>query len=149
MMALSLLDKLKVGRTEGKKGSKVKLVWNDAEKADFEAIKKALTGTLSLKVINPEWPFCVAHGCIQFCSGSSFGTGTSSSRDAYVGRGGSQHYGSSDFYVQEDDHATAEDMDHAREGGICSGECFGKMGRLHWRQSSVGVDRSSHIGGMG
>ena len=32
MMAANLLDKLKVGRTEGKKGSKVKLVWNDAER---------------------------------------------------------------------------------------------------------------------
>ena len=35
----------------------MKLVWKDAQKADFEAIKKALTGTLSLRVINPEWPF--------------------------------------------------------------------------------------------
>ena len=32
MIAASLLDKLKVGRTDGKKGSKVKLAWNDVER---------------------------------------------------------------------------------------------------------------------
>ena len=85
MMAASLLDKLKVGRTEGKKGSKVKLVWNEAEKADFEAIKKVLTGTLSLQVINPEWPFVWCTDASNFFSRNSFGTGTSSSRDAHVG----------------------------------------------------------------
>ena len=52
-MAASLLNTLKMGRVVGKKGSKVKLVWNDAEKADFEATKKALSGSLSLQVINP------------------------------------------------------------------------------------------------
>ena len=57
MMAASVLVKLKVGRREGKKGSKMKLVWNDAERADFEAIKKALTGTLSLQVIIPKCLF--------------------------------------------------------------------------------------------
>ena len=70
MMAASLLDKLKVGRTEGKKGSQVKLVWNEAEKADFEAIKKALTGTLSLQVINPEWPFVLRTDASNFAVGA-------------------------------------------------------------------------------
>ena len=70
MMAASLLDKLKVRRIEGKKGSKVKLVWNDAEKADFEAIKKALTRTLSLQVINPEWPFVLRTDASNFAVGA-------------------------------------------------------------------------------
>ena len=43
MMTASLLDKLKVGRSEEKKGSKVKLIWTESEKTDVEAIKKALT----------------------------------------------------------------------------------------------------------
>ena len=70
MMAASLLDKLKVGRTESKKGSKVRLVRKDVEKADFEAIKKALTGTLSLQVINPEWPFVLRTDASNFAVGA-------------------------------------------------------------------------------
>ena len=87
-MAASLLDKLKVGRTEGKKGFKVKLVWNDAQRADFEAIKKALTGILSLQVINPEWPFVLRTDASNFAVRAVLEIGTSSSRDAYVGRCG-------------------------------------------------------------
>ena len=49
MMAASLLEKLKVSKADEKKGSKMRLVWNDVEEADFEASKKTLAGTLSCR----------------------------------------------------------------------------------------------------
>ena len=55
--ATGLLGKLKASKADDKKSSKMKLVWNDSEKADFEAIKKSLTRTLSPHVINPKWNF--------------------------------------------------------------------------------------------
>jgi transposase InsO family protein len=69
-MAARLLDKLKVGRVDGKKGSTVKLVWSEEEKADFEALKKALTSSLSLQVINPEWPFVLRTDASGFAVGA-------------------------------------------------------------------------------
>ena len=66
MMVASLLDKLKTGRREGRKGSKVRLVWNDAERADFEA----LSGTLSLQMINAEWPFVLRTDASNFAGGA-------------------------------------------------------------------------------
>ena len=65
-MAARLLDKLKVGRVAGKKGSTVKLVWSEEEKADFEALKNALTSSLSLQVINPQWPFVLRTDAFRF-----------------------------------------------------------------------------------
>ena len=50
-MAATLLDKLKVGRVDGKKGSTFQLVWTEEEKTGVEALKKALTSCLSLQVI--------------------------------------------------------------------------------------------------
>ena len=109
MMATSLLDKLKVGRTEGKKGSKVRLVLNDAEKADFDR-----------------------------------------NFDAHVGGCGGEDHRSSGVHVQKNGNTIAEDVDHGGKGGICSGECFGKMeytfvnatSRLlcvRWRTQPVGI----------
>ena len=48
----------------------MKLVWNDSEKADFEAMKKALTRTLSLQVINPEWLFVLCTYVSNFIWGA-------------------------------------------------------------------------------
>ena len=56
-MAVSMLEKLKVARENGKKGLKMPLVWTETEKKAFEALKGALLGMLSLQVINPAWSF--------------------------------------------------------------------------------------------
>ena len=56
-LATPILDKLKVGRFDGKKGSKLKLVWEQDEIQAFESVKKALLAELSLQIVDPNNPF--------------------------------------------------------------------------------------------
>ena len=65
-MASTLLGKLKVGRLDGKKGSKFPLTWSEEEKLAFETPKKAMLKQMSLQVVNPAWSFVLrtdASGC--------------------------------------------------------------------------------------
>ena len=52
-----MLEKLKVGRVEGKKGSKVKLVCTAEEINAFNEVKAAMLKTLSLQVVELDKPF--------------------------------------------------------------------------------------------
>ena len=52
-----ILEKLKVGKLDGKKGSKLKLVWEQNEIQAFELVKKALLAELSLQLVDPNKPF--------------------------------------------------------------------------------------------
>ena len=56
-LAADLMEKLKVGRVEGKKGSRVKVNLGAKEIASFEAIKRTLLSGLSLQTVDPDKPF--------------------------------------------------------------------------------------------
>ena len=56
-MAANLQDLLKVGRKDGKKGSKVAVQFKKEHKESFEALKKALLSGLKLHTVNPDRPF--------------------------------------------------------------------------------------------
>ena len=47
-MASAVLEKLKVGRVDGKKGSKFPLTWSEDDKLAFETLKRAMLGQMSL-----------------------------------------------------------------------------------------------------
>ena len=68
--AALLLDKLKVGRVDGKKGSKMPLVWTEEEKKVFEDLKVAMLGKLTLQVLNPSWPFVLRTDASGFAIGA-------------------------------------------------------------------------------
>ena len=51
------MSKLRLDRIEGRKGSKKKLEWTDAEKAAFEELKRRLASELELFQIDPDQPF--------------------------------------------------------------------------------------------
>ena len=60
-----LQDKLKVGRQEGKKGSKKAISWDEEDEKLFVDLKKVLCSTLALQHVNPDKPFvlrCDASG---------------------------------------------------------------------------------------
>ena len=50
-------DLLKVGKSEGKKGSQLKVVWCAEAERSFEATKGALCEALELQTVNAEMPF--------------------------------------------------------------------------------------------
>ena len=52
-----LMEKLKVPRDVGKKGSKAVIGWDDADLEAFEAIKKVMCDSLVLQRVNPDKPF--------------------------------------------------------------------------------------------
>ena len=56
-LAADLMEKLKVGRVEGKKGSRAKVNLGPKEIASFEAIKRTLLSGLSLQTVDPDKPF--------------------------------------------------------------------------------------------
>ena len=56
-LAADLMEKLKVGRVEGKKGSRTKVNLGAKEIASFEAIKQTLLSGLSLQTVDPDKPF--------------------------------------------------------------------------------------------
>ena len=62
-MASTLL-KLKVGRVDGKKGSKFQLTWSEDEKLAFETLKRAMLKQMSLQVVNSCMVIYVVNGCL-------------------------------------------------------------------------------------
>ena len=56
-LAAGLMDKLKVGRHEGKKGNKVAVQFTDEDRKSFQAIKDSLLSGLELQTVNPDKPF--------------------------------------------------------------------------------------------
>jgi hypothetical protein len=52
-----LMSKLQLNRVDGKKGSKVKLVWRQTEVQAFEQLKEMLAKELELFIIDPDKPF--------------------------------------------------------------------------------------------
>ena len=56
-LAAPLMEKLKVDRVDGKKGSKKKIVWTEEDKVAFEKLKASLVEGLSLQHLNPDRPF--------------------------------------------------------------------------------------------
>ena len=65
-MASTRLEKLKVGRVDGKKGSKFPLTWSEDAKLAFETLKQAMLKQMSLQVVNRAWSFVLrmdASGC--------------------------------------------------------------------------------------
>jgi hypothetical protein len=55
--AASLMDKLRVGKDAGKKGSTLALSWNEEELQDFEELKAQLLRTVPLTTARPDEPF--------------------------------------------------------------------------------------------
>ena len=56
-LAAPLMEKLKVGRIDGKKGSKKKVEYGPSDRLAFEELKKAMLSGLALQVVNPDRPF--------------------------------------------------------------------------------------------
>ena len=56
-LAASLMDLLKVGKKDGKKGSKVPVLFGEEERKAFQAIKDKLQEGLRLRTVNPDRPF--------------------------------------------------------------------------------------------
>ena len=56
-LAAPLMEKLKLPRKEGKKGSKQAVRWKEGDKAAFEALKAALAQSLEVYQADPDAPF--------------------------------------------------------------------------------------------
>jgi hypothetical protein len=67
--AAPLMGKLQLNRKDGKKGSKVRLIWTEGEKQAFEALKVKLCKTLEL------WQPDVDHPFRLHCDASDFAIG--------------------------------------------------------------------------
>ena len=55
-----MMEKLKVGREQGKKGSKNPVHLSDSDLKAFMDLKEALVSGLSLQAVNPDAPFCAS-----------------------------------------------------------------------------------------
>ena len=56
-MVARLQEKLKVPHTAGKKGSRVKITWEEEDEEAFQEIKRRLCSYLVLQRVNPDKPF--------------------------------------------------------------------------------------------
>ena len=56
-MVARFQDKLKVPQSEGKKGSRKKISWDNKDEVAFQNIKKVLCSQLVLQRVNPDLPF--------------------------------------------------------------------------------------------
>ena len=65
-----LLEKLKVTRKDGKKGSKVAISWNSEDQAAFDEIKGKLVGQLALLHVNPDRPFILRTDACGYAVGA-------------------------------------------------------------------------------
>jgi len=65
-----LQDKLKVPREIGKKGSKVKIPWDEEDQKAFEEVKKCLCSKLILQRVNPDKPFVLRVDASQYAVGA-------------------------------------------------------------------------------
>ena len=64
-------DKLRVPRTEGKKGSKKQISLDEADIAAFEEIKRRLCGELVLQRVNPDKPFVLRVDASNYALGAT------------------------------------------------------------------------------
>ena len=58
-LAAPLTEKLKVGREEGKKGSKVVVTWTPEQLQAFKDLKEALLHTVPLQSAQPDKPYVI------------------------------------------------------------------------------------------
>jgi hypothetical protein len=66
-----LQEKLKVPRHLGKKGSKVRISWDQDDQKAFEGIKKKLCSRLVLQRVNPDKPFVLRVDASGYAIGAS------------------------------------------------------------------------------
>ena len=67
--AAKLMDKLKVGRDQGKKGSKVPITWDEEDQLRFDELKEKLCSRLELQITNPDRAFVLRVDASQFAVG--------------------------------------------------------------------------------
>ncbi len=70
--ASPLMEKLQVGREEGKKGSLKAVAWDDAGRRAFENLKMALKEGLEVFQIEPDHPFILRTDASDFALGAVF-----------------------------------------------------------------------------
>jgi hypothetical protein len=66
-----LQDKLKIPRSEGKKGSKKRITWDKEDEEAFQEIKSRLCGELILQRVNPDKPFVLRADASQYAIGAT------------------------------------------------------------------------------
>jgi hypothetical protein len=69
-LACPLMDTLKVGREDGKKGSKMPVKWGPQEEAAFEALKLALAEGLELFQIDVDAPYVMRTDASDYAIGA-------------------------------------------------------------------------------
>ena len=70
MLAARLQEKLKVPRSEGKKGSRKPITWDNDDQKAFDAIKAQLCSELSLQRVNPDKPFVLRVDASKYAVGA-------------------------------------------------------------------------------
>ena len=70
-LAGPIMEKLKVGKTLGKAGSKAPIDWSEEDKQVFEELKRTLLETIPLQTVQPDRPF------VLFCDASDKAIGAS------------------------------------------------------------------------
>jgi hypothetical protein len=68
--AAPLMELLKVGRAEGKKGSKFRVAWTPEATESFHHLKSALCETLSLQQLQPDKPFIIHTDASDYAIGA-------------------------------------------------------------------------------
>jgi hypothetical protein len=66
-----LQDKLKVPRSEGKKGSKKQITWEEEDQQAFDEIKARLCSRLALQRVNPDKPFVLRADASKYAVGAT------------------------------------------------------------------------------
>ena len=66
-----LQDKLKVPRDQGKKGSKVRITWDEEDQKAFDEIKARVCSQLVLQRVNPDKPFVLRTDASQYAVGAT------------------------------------------------------------------------------
>jgi hypothetical protein len=69
-MAAPMMELLKVGRIEGKKGSVAKVKWTKEGEAGFIALKKALFDSLMVQRLQPDQPFIIHTDASDYAIGA-------------------------------------------------------------------------------
>ena len=65
-----MMDKLKVGRLDGKKGFFKPVAWDDRSRAAFESLKNALKEGLQVFQLEPDQPFVLRTDASDFAIGA-------------------------------------------------------------------------------
>ena len=70
-LAAPMQEKLKVPREEGRKGSKKKIEWSNADIEAFERLKQVLCSKLVLQRVNPDKPFVLRVDASGYAAGGA------------------------------------------------------------------------------